>query len=114
VCIQPDASIASRVLFSSFPVAEHDEITARQQFASSAARDDPALGIDDLDLDMRQHPPHGRHAALDRVGGGGCETRRARLGHAIADYDLGQMHQGDSSFHDLDGTRAAGHHAGAQ
>src|SRR5436190_13251376 len=37
------------------PIAEHDQIAARQQFAGGAARHDAALGIDDLDLDMRQY-----------------------------------------------------------
>ena len=96
------------------PIAEHDQIAARQQFAGGAARHDAALGIDDLDLDMRQYPSDGRHPPLDRIVGRRGKARRAGLGHAVADDDLREMHQRAGPFHDLDRARAAGHHAGAQ
>ena len=35
------------------PVSEHDQIPSSEQFARLAARDDPSIGVDNLDLYMR-------------------------------------------------------------
>jgi hypothetical protein len=96
------------------PIAEHDEIAARQQFVGDTARHYAAFGIDDLGLDMRHRAPDRRDPAFERVVGRGDETRWTRLGHAVADDDLAEMHPVDRPPHDLDRTGAARHDPGTQ
>src|SRR3954447_5801116 len=57
-------------LLGLFPVSEHDAVAARAELARLAAGDDrAALGVHDLDLDVRMHPPDGSDALLERVVG---------------------------------------------
>src|SRR6516162_11080875 len=97
-----------------FPIAEHDQIAASQELAGGTARHDPTLDIDDLRLDMRQDPADRRYSPLDRIASRRRKARRARLSHAVADDDLGEVHQREGPLHDLDRARASGHHASAQ
>src|SRR6185437_9234727 len=53
------------------PIAQHDAVTARAQFAGCVRRHDAALGIDDLYFDMRMNAADGRDLALHRVVRGG-------------------------------------------
>src|SRR5260370_24766390 len=46
------------------PVAAHHAVAARQELARDAGRDDAALGIDDLDLEVRLDAPDGAAAPL--------------------------------------------------
>src|SRR6516225_8497132 len=101
-------------LFLVIPIAEHDEIAARQQLTGGAARHDPSLRVDHLRLDMRHYPPDGRYPTFYRVVGRRGKTRWARLGHAVTNDDFGQVHRCACALHDFDRARAAGHHAGAQ
>src|SRR5262245_29402163 len=96
------------------PIAQHHRIAARAEFAGLAARNRGAFGVDDLDLEVRLHAPHGGDAAFDRIVGGGLEAHRARLGHAVADADFTRMHALDHLAHDLDRAGRAGHDAGAE
>ncbi len=41
------------------PISAHHGIAAGTQLAAFATRHDAALFVDDLDLDMRQHPADG-------------------------------------------------------
>ncbi len=59
VCIQRAASITLRGALGVAPVAEHHAVAAGAELARRAARHDPALGVDDLDLDVRVDPPDG-------------------------------------------------------
>ena len=96
------------------PVAFHHRVATRAELAGLAARHRPALGVDDLDLDVRQHLAHGRDAALDRIVGGALRRHRRGLGHAVGDGDLAHMHVALHLLHHLDGARRAGHDTGAQ
>src|SRR4029434_8757087 len=50
------------------PVAEHDHVPAGAQLARGVAGDDPpAVGVDDLDLDVRVNPAYGGDPLVDRV-----------------------------------------------
>src|ERR1700722_1303436 len=91
------------------PIAEHHRIAAREELAGRAGRHDPALRVDDLDLQMRLDAADGRHAALERIVGRALKAHRARLGHAVRDSDLRQMHLVDRALHHLDRARRAGH-----
>ena len=97
------------------PVAEHHRVAAGAELPGHPARHRrPRLRIDDLDLDVRVHPAHGRHPALQRVAGPGLGGDRGGLGHAVADRHLGHAHPVDDVLHHLDRARRAGHHPGAQ
>ena len=97
------------------PVAEHHRVAAGAQLAGLAAgQRPPGLRVDDLDLDVRVHPPDGRHPPVQRVVGAGLGGHRRGLGHAVADRHLGHAHPVDDLLHHLDRARRAGHDPGAQ
>ena len=54
------------------------------------------------------------HPTRQRILRGRLETHRAGFRHAVGDGDLTHMHLADHAAHHLDGTRRAGHDAGAQ
>jgi hypothetical protein len=93
VCIQPARSIASRGALLVVPIAEHHRIAARAEFARRAGRHDAALGVDDLDLDMRLDA---RPTVATRRSSGSSverlEADRAGFGHAVGDGDLAHVH----------------------
>ena len=98
-------------LFGIVPVANHDGITPRAEFARLAARDGGALLVDDLDFKMRLDAADGGNAAFERVVDRGLEGDWRGLRHAIADADLMHVHAVDHLLHHLDRTRRAGHYA---
>jgi hypothetical protein len=49
------------------PAAQHYRIAARTKFARSSARHDPAVSIDDLDLQTRVDAADRADAPLDRL-----------------------------------------------
>src|SRR5690349_8592647 len=65
------------------PIAFHDGIAARAEFAGKPGRQRLAAFTDDLDLAMRLDTPDRRHAAVDGIAGTALEGNRRRLGHAI-------------------------------
>src|SRR5262249_36918853 len=96
------------------PIAAHHRIAPGQKLARHAGRDDPAVAVDDLDLEMRLDAPDRRDPALDRVVDRALEADRAGLRHAIGDGDLAHMHLLGAALHHLDRAGAAGHDPGAQ
>ena len=101
-------------LFLVVPVAGHHGIAARAEFAPDPARNDAALAVDDLDLDMRMHATDRRDAALDGILDAALEAHRARLGHAIGDGDVAHVHALQHLAHHRDRAGRARHDAGAQ
>ena len=97
------------------PVAQHHRVAARAEFTWRTARHHLiALRVNNLDLEMRQHPAHRCGAALERVVGGSLGAGGRGLGHAVAYAHLGHVHARGDLLHHLHRTRRAGHHAGAQ
>ena len=52
--------------FGIIPIAKHDAIAARAEFAGRARRHDMAVAVHDLHLDMRMDASHRADAALER------------------------------------------------
>ena len=80
----------------------------------AARHHQPGLRVDDLDLDVRVHPADRGDPPLHVVVGAGLGRHRRRLGHPVADRDLGHVHLADHPLHHLDRARRAGHDAGPQ
>lgn len=88
------------------PVAEHHRVAARAQLAGGAAGHHrvQVIGIEDLDLDVRVHPTHGRRPLLEVVVGTGLGRHRRgpgapRRGDRRAATEVGRdprpRHRGD-------------------
>ena len=85
--------MASRGLVLVVPIALHHRIAAGAEFAALADRHSRAVGVDDLDLDMRMDAADGRDALFERIVDMALERDRAGLGHAVGDGHLGHMHR---------------------
>ncbi|MDT4813635.1 hypothetical protein FQZ97_466250 [compost metagenome] len=96
------------------PVAQHHAVATGAEFADGAARDDPALGVDDLAFQVRLGAADGGHAQFQLVVRAGLQGHRAGLGHAVGDLHFAHVHLVDHPAHHFDRAGGAGHDAGAQ
>src|SRR5208337_2737504 len=91
-------------------IAFHDAVAAGADLADLAKRDDLAgLGIDELELGVREGPADRGDPALERVPGCRHRDAGARLGLAVDDHDLAHVHPGIDFLHDLDRAGGTGH-----
>ena len=98
------------------PVLFHDQVAVHRQLASLANGKDRAAvqRVDDLGFYVREKAPDAVDAFLERVVGGGHGGDGGRLGHAVADGQLGQIEDFVQLAHQLCGDAASGGDAGAQ
>src|SRR5206468_4141734 len=84
------------------PVADHDGVAAGQELTGGAARHRVAgLGVGDLHLHVRVHPPDGGDPLVEVVVRRGLGGHRRSLGHAVTDGDLVHVHGRHPLLHDL-------------
>ena len=112
--VHPAVDDCRRGALGIVPVAEHHAVALGAQLARLADRHDGAVGVDDLDLQVRHHAADGRHALVHRVVDAALERHRRGLGHAVGDRHLGHVHLAVDALHDLDRAGRAGHDAAAQ
>ena len=97
------------------PIAEHDAIAARTQFAWCTIGDNRTRGgIDNLDLHMGMDLAHGADLLVERRADARLGADGAGLGHAVTDFHITHVHQGLHLLHHLYRTGGAGHDTGAQ
>ncbi|SKU35730.1 Uncharacterised protein [Mycobacteroides abscessus subsp. abscessus] len=86
------------------PVAEHHRIATRAQLTGLPALHRlSAVGVDNLDLDMRMRAPDCRGAPLQVIVEECLTGDRRGFCHAVCDGDPGHMHFIDAPLHHLDG-----------
>src|SRR5882672_2988542 len=96
------------------PIAEHDRISPGAQLTGLTPRHDPAVAVDNFDLEVRLYPSDRRDAQFERIVSTALEAHGTGFGHPIGDGYLAHVHRRGDFLHDLDRARRPRHDPSAK